>query len=240
MRLSYFRSLITVLCVAAMMHANLAAAQSPVAPLSSNDLVLSETSRTAKTTWLGKFESWDKYEPRSFKIAREGESGLVLKGAVQDNANNRLDTTSFTHMGYLQETLPEIVSAHTTRPAGPLLPGMKWTSQITYISAPASWCASDLKMAIDTAYEAEPEESYALRIDGKDVTLPVIPIVSRGTWKRCYNGKLYQRFLWSPELQALLGLEFQTYNPLGKLHEASFSMRVKEVKMGSFKQGFEK
>jgi hypothetical protein len=219
----------TALFCAAFMHVPWVFAQTAVAPLSPNDLVLAETSRTAKTTWLGKFEGWEKYESRSFKIARDAGTGLVLKSAVQDMANNRLDTHSFTHIGYLQESLPEIVSTNTTRTAGPIEPGTKWTSQITYVAAPANWCTSDLKMAIDSAYEAEPQESYDLRIDGKDVTLPVIPIVSRGTWKRCYNGKLYQRFLWSPDLQTLLGLEFQTYNPLGKLHEASFSMRVKEL-----------
>lgn len=207
-------------------------AQEAPRPLSSTDTVQAEISRTAKTTWLGKFEGWDKYESRTFKVARDGLSALVLKNAIQDMANNRVDTTSFTHIGYVQESVPEIVLTNTTRIAGPLKPGMTWNSHITYVAAPASWCASDLKMAIDTTFETEPEETYTVRIDGTEKALPVIPIVSRGTWKRCYNGKLYQRFLWSPDLEALVGLEFQTYNPLGKLHEASFSMRVKEVQRG--------
>jgi hypothetical protein len=48
-------------------------------------------------------------------------------------------------------------------------------------------------------------------------------------WKRCYQGKVFERFLWSPDLQAMVAIEFQTYSPLGKLHELSFSLRVKEV-----------
>ena len=34
---------------------------------------------------------------------------------------------------------------------------------------------------------------------------------------------------WHLTQTAALAIEFQTYNPLGKLHETSFSMRVKEI-----------
>ena len=82
------------------------------------------------------------------------------------------------------------------------------------------------------SFEVEPQETYPLRIDGKDIALPVLPVVERRVWKRCYTGKRYQRFLWSPDLQTVVAIKFQTYNPLGKLHEASFSMRVKEIERG--------
>ncbi len=221
-----------VLCMAITVQAHDAMAQAPIAPLSAKDTLQAETSRTAKTTWTGKLEGWEKYERRNFTLARGEGSVQTLTGAVQDMAKHRLDTTSFTHIGYTQDSSPEIVSANTTRQAGALMAGMKWTSQITYIAQPANWCQSELKMVLDGSYEVEPEETYVLRIDDKETTLPVFPVVHRGSWKRCYNGKIYQRFLWSPDLQTVLGLEFQTYNPLGKLHEASFSMRVKEVQRG--------
>ncbi|WP_396434540.1 hypothetical protein [Limnohabitans sp.] len=203
-----------------------------IPPLSSTDTVQAETSRTPKTTWLGKVEGWDKYEPRSFTVARGENAVQTLIGPVQANAKNQIDTHSFIHIGYTQATAPEIISTTTTRPHAPLAPAMKWSSQVTYVGQPADWCKSELKMVLDGSYEVEPEESFALRIGGKEMSLPVLPVVQRGTWKRCYSGKTYQRFLWSPDLQTVVAVEFQTYNPLGKLHEASFSMRVKEVQRG--------
>ena len=225
---SSLKSWSAIVCMVATVQVHHAMAQAPITPLSAKDTIRAETSRSPKTTWTGKLEGWEKYERRNFTLAREEGSVQTLIGA----AKHRLDTTSFTHIGYTQDSSPEIVSANTTRQAGALMAGMKWTSQITYVAQPANWCQSELKMVLDGSYEVEPEETYVLRIDDKETTLPVFPVVHRGSWKRCYNGKIYQRFLWSPDLQTVLGLEFQTYNPLGKLHEASFSMRVKEVQRG--------
>ena len=92
-----------------------------------------------------------------------------------------------------------------------------------------NWCTNDLRSTFEGTFEVEPEETFNLRVDGQEVALVVLPVVERGVWKRCYSGKRYQRFLWSPELQTVVGIEFQTYNPMGKLHEASFSLRVKEI-----------
>ena len=226
------RILALALAVAGPLQVQMACAQGAVRPLSSSDIVQAETSRTAKTTWLGKLEGWEKYEPRRFTVTRDEGTVQTLRGAVEDIAKHRIDTESFTHIGYTQDASPEVISATTTRTAGPLMVGMKWSSQITYLAQPASWCESELKMALDGTYEVETEESYSLRIDGNETRLSVFPIAQRGTWRRCYKGKLYQRFLWSPDLQSFLAIEFQTYNPLGKLHEASFSMRVKEIVRG--------
>jgi hypothetical protein len=219
---------ITALLLALAVEA--ANAQEVLRPLSSTDTVQAESSRTAKTTWLGKVEGWDNYEPRTFTVARgDGALQTLLVSFRGQLTKLRFDAASFSTIPYVQEKAPEVLADTTTRQAGALAPGMKWTSRITYVGAPADWCPNDFKSTFDGTFEVEPQESYPLRIDGKDMTVSVLPVVERGTWNRCYTGKRYQRFLWSPDLQTVVAIEFQTYNPLGKLHEASYSMRVKEI-----------
>lgn len=229
-----------ILCMVATVQVHHAMAQTPITPLSAKDTISAETSRSPKTTWLGKLEGWEKFEPRSYSVTRSEGSVQTLIGSVpgQPAAKLRFDATSFMTIPYIQELAPEVLSATTTRAGDALAPGMKWTSQITYVGAPADWCPNERKSMFEGSFEVEPQEIYPLRIDGKDIAVPVVPVVERGVWKRCYTGKRYQRFLWSPDLQTLVAIEFQTYNPLGKLHEASFSMRVKEIERG--KEGGQK
>ena len=215
-------------------HVHMVMAQEAVKPLTPSDAIRAEFSRTPKTTWLGKLEGWEKFEPRSYNVTRGDGSVQTLIGSVpgQPAAKLRFDATSFMTIPYIQELAPEVLSATTTRQGDALAPGMKWTSQITYVGAPADWCPNERKSMFEGSFEVEPQETYPLRIDGKDIALSVLPVVERGVWKRCYTGKRHQRFLWSPDLQTVVAIEFQTYNPLGKLHEASFSMRVKEIERG--------
>jgi hypothetical protein len=205
-------------------------AQEALRPLSSADTVQAESSRTAKTTWQGKVEGWENYEPRTFTVVRgDGALQTLLVSFRGQVTKLRFDAASFSTIPYVQEKAPEVLAETTTRQADALAPGLKWTTRITYVAAPADWCANELKATFDGTFEVESQENYPLRIDGKDMTVSVLPVVERGTWNRCYKGKRYQRFLWSPDLQSVVAIEFQTYNPLGKLHEASYSMRVKEI-----------
>jgi hypothetical protein len=231
----FFKRLLlaVIFSITGAVQTHMATAQEALRPLSSTDTVQAEFSRTAKTTWRGKVEGWDKYESLSFTVTRGKDAVQTLILPLQAKAKLQIDTHSFIHIGYTQETAPEIISTTTTRARDPLAPAMKWSSQVTYVGEPVNWCKSELKMVLDGSYEVEAEESFALRIGGKDMSLSVLPVVQRGTWNRCYSGKMYQRFLWSPDLQTVLAIEFQTYNPVGKLHEASFSMRVKEIERGS-------
>lgn len=214
--------------------AHLALAQTALEPLSPKDRVMAETSRTPSMTWLGNVRAWEQYEPRSYSVVPREGAVQTLMGSVpgQAAAKLRFDATSFMTIPYIQELAPEVLLTTTTRPGDALAPGMKWTSQITYVGAPADWCPNERKSTFEGSFEVEPQELYPLRIDGKDIALPVLPVVERGVWKRCYTGKRYQRFLWSPDLQTVVAIEFQTYNPLGKLHEASFAMRLKEIERG--------
>lgn len=224
------RNILSALVLSLMFVIGAVKAQEVLRPLSPTDTVQAEVSRTAKTTWLGKVEGWDKYEPRIFKVQRGEGTVQTLTGGIREPVSNlRLDIRSFTTLGYTLAQAPEVLATETTRPDGELKPGMKWASKIYYVSTPVDWCPSELKATHDSTFEVEPQESYALRIGDKDTTVTVLPVVERGTWNRCYKGKRYQRFLWSPDLQSVVAIEFQTYNPLGKLHEASYSMRVKEI-----------
>lgn len=196
------------------------------------DRVEAEFSRSPRITALGKLEGWEKFEARSYTLARGEGSVQTLMGAAgpgQPLAKLWFDTRSFMTLMYIQEKAPAIFSTNTDRAAQDLKPGNKWASHITYEGVPVNWCTNDLRSTFEGTFEVEPEETFNLRVDGQEVALVVLPVVERGVWKRCYSGKRYQRFLWSPELQTVVGIEFQTYNPMGKLHEASFSLRVKEI-----------
>ena len=204
-----------------------------VTPLAPTDTVLAESSQTPKTTWLGKVEGWEKYEPRTYTVKRGEGSLQVLDGGVRERISRlMLDTHSFSTIGYTQAQAPRVVSIKTTRPAGDLQAGMKWASRITYETPPPSWCPSESQASHDSTFEVGPQETHVLRIDGKDTTLSVLPVVEQGAWNRCYTGKRYQRLLWSPELQTVVAIELQTYDPTGKLHPASFDLQVKEVQRG--------
>ena len=211
-----------------------AAAQSASPPkaVGGEDRILAEFSRSPRVTAQGNLEGWEKFEARSYTLARDEGSVQTLMGAAgsgQASAKLWFDTRSFMTLMYVQEKAPAIFSTNTDRSAQDLKPGNKWASHITYEGVPVNWCTNDLRSTFEGTFEVEPEETFNLRVDGQEVALVVLPVVERGVWKRCYSGKRYQRFLWSPELQTVVGIEFQTYNPMGKLHEASFSMRVKEI-----------
>lgn len=205
-----------------------ALAQGVAAPLSPGDMVVAEVSRTATTTWLGKVTGWDKYQQASYRITRDGDQVQTLHG-MAGLGLLRLDLGAFMVISYPKAPVPEIVSASTDRGGAAIAQGMKWSSRMTYVGQPVDWCSQELRTTFEGAYEVEAQELLRLSVDGKETALPVFPIVERGTWTRCYVGNRYQRFLWSPDLQTVLGLEFQTYNPKGIVHAASFSMRVKEI-----------
>ncbi|MGI9132836.1 MAG: hypothetical protein ACR2I0_02665, partial [Rhodoferax sp.] len=49
-----------------------------IATLSAADTIRAETSRTPKTSWLGKLEGWEKFEPRSYNVKRGDDSVQTL------------------------------------------------------------------------------------------------------------------------------------------------------------------
>jgi hypothetical protein len=190
------------------------------------DTVIAESSRTASIGWSGKV-SWSDYEPRTYKVGRMG-AVQILRGQF---GFIRFNSDNFSTIPYPDGLPPEILAESSTRNGSSLTSGAKWNGEVIWNGQPATWC-NELKAVWSGSIEVEAAENFTLRIDGNETTVPVLPVVERGTWKRCYSGKRYQRFLWSPDFQTVMAIEFQTYNPLGKLHEASYSMRVKEIQRG--------
>ena len=205
-----------------------------VKPVSPFDTLVAEGTSKATLNWLGKVTGWENFQPLTYKIVRNSDTVYTMtrERAGGKKVQLRLDTTAFMAVPYGDDPAPVVTESSTTRPLGPLVSGTKWKSTLTAIGEPADWCPTELKGGIDSQYEVGPAEKFKLLIDEKETEISVLPVTERGIWRRCYTGNRYQRFLWSPDLQIAVAVEFQTYNPVGNLHAASFNTRIKGIVRG--------
>ena len=198
-----------------------------IAPLTGNVLLVTEYARNVS---LGSSDKniWSDYAQRDFSWSRTADGLEVFSGAT---ASVLVDTTTYLHYPVAAgvSQLSETFSQSSTRTGNALEPGASWKAERTYTSTPASWCY-DLKNYLDSKFEVGPREPYTLKIDGKEITLEVTPVVERGWWNRCYSGKRFTRLLVAKGLGAVVSIEHIGYNPQGQVHESSYRVNVKEIK----------
>jgi hypothetical protein len=196
-------------------------AQAQITPIGSQDMLLGEASRTVDAGW--KSNTWRDYKPGEFKYSRQANG---IHTSIGGDRSLYVDTRSF----YFSIT-PDLEKAtlKIDREGKPLVPGLTWKSELVYDGLPASWC-SDTKTKLESNFEVGASEPYTVKIDGKEVSVNVMPIVEKGFWNRCYSGKRVVRTLYSAELDAVVSIEFMTYDPRGKVHDASFRYNLTEVK----------
>jgi hypothetical protein len=126
--------------------------------------------------------------------------------------------------------LTETFSQNSSRQGEGLESGAAWAAARTYAHAPASWCA-DPKAKFDSKFEVGVKEPYTLLIAGKETTIEVVPVVERGWWTKCVSGKRYTRLLVSRDLGAVVSIEHIGYTQQGQVHESSYRLNVKELKL---------
>lgn len=198
-----------------------------IAPLIGNVVLVTEYTRNVSLGWSDK-KTWSDYAPREIAWSRTADGLEVFSGTT---AGVLVDTKTYLHYlvaaGVTQ--LSETVSQSSTREGQKLEPGSSWKAERTYGSTPVSWCSSN-NHNIDAKFEVEKPESYSLKIDGKEITLEVIPVLERGWWNRCYSGKRFTRFLVSKDLGAVVSIEHIGYTVQGQAHESSYRFNVKEIK----------
>jgi hypothetical protein len=117
----------------------------------------------------------------------------------------------------------------STREDKPLETGSTWRAENTFPMSPVSWCATN-GYKFDSKFEVEAAEKFNLKIADKDVSVSVLPVVERGYWNRCYSGKRFVRMLYSKELDAIVSIEFLSYNPQGQVDPVSYRVNFKEIK----------
>jgi hypothetical protein len=198
-----------------------------ISPLTGNMLLVTEYTRSVSLGWSDK-KTWSDYAPIEVTWARSADGLEVFSGA---KSGVLVDARTYLHYpvpaGVTQ--LSETISQSSTREGQKLEPGTSWKAERTYSSAPVSWCSSN-NHNIDSKFEVEPREPYMLKIDGKETTLEVTPVVERGWWNRCYSGKRFTRLLVSRDLGAVVSIEHIGYTVQGQAHESSYRFNVKEVK----------
>lgn len=89
--------------------------------------------------------------------------------------------------------------------------GKKWASKYTIVSNPATWCPSTLDTDLKADNTVGEKETYELVIDGTKTTLNVFPIYENGWWQRCVSGRAIRKFLYSPELNTHVSVEWVQY-----------------------------
>ena len=198
-----------------------------IAPLTGNVLLVTEYTRNVSLGSSDK-NTWSDYTPREVRWSRTADGLEVLSGTT---ASLLVDTKTYLHYPVAAgvSQLSETISQSSTREGRKLEPGTSWKAERTYASAPVSWCSST-NHNIDAKFEVEPLEPYTLKVDGKEITLEVIPVVERGWWNRCYSGKRFTRFLVSKDLGAVVSIEHIGYTGQGQAHESSYRVNVKEIK----------
>lgn len=198
-----------------------------IAPLTGNVLLVTEYTRNVSLGWSDK-KTWSDYAPREVTWSRTADGLEVFSDA---RSGVLVDTSTYLHYPVAAgvSQLSETVSQNSTREGQKLEPGTSWKAERTYSSAPVSWCSSN-NHNIDAKFEVEPREPYILKIDGKETTLEVTPVVERGWWNRCYSGKRFTRLLVSKDLGAVVSIEHIGYTVQGQAHESSYRVNVKEIK----------
>lgn len=115
------------------------------------------------------------------------------------------------------------------RPPGPLTPSQRWRASMASTGAPVPWCVEE-QQSVDSAFNVEAQQPYAIKVDGVERQVQVLPVVEQGTWTRCYTGKRSTRLLFAPELGTVVAIEHLSYNPQGRVHESSFRLRLTELR----------
>jgi hypothetical protein len=216
-----------ILSVVALVFSSVSTFAQGIVPLTGNVLLVTEYTRNVSLGWSDK-KTWSDYAPRELTWSRTAEGLEVFSGQT---ANVIVDTKTYLHYfsaaGNAQ--LSETISQSSSREGPKLDSGTAWKAERTFATPSVSYC-SDTKTKFDSKFEVEPRETYALKIDGKDTTLEVTPVVERGWWNRCYSGKRFTRLLVSQDLGAVVSIEFVSYTGQGQAHESSYRFNVKEIK----------
>jgi hypothetical protein len=197
---------------------------SNITPLTDVDKITVEVSRNVAVGWSG--NSWSNYRLSSepLSIRRQTTEMHTLSNA---GFALTFDTGSFFQM--IGNTSNLVTDKSSSRESKPLAAGQSWKAKIVYTGQPASWCPSTLETKFDSSFEVQQAEKINLKINGQDTTLDVLPVLEKGWWNRCVSGKRLVRSLYSPALDAVVSLEFLSYNPQGQVHEVSFRYNFKEI-----------
>lgn len=197
------------------------------APLGADAVLRAEIARTVRPAFFGDDHTWSGDQPLELRPNRTYPELLMLDGSKGDRF-------AVFQKSWLQVMRPTDAPAtptpvhDSTRPAGALSPGQKWTSKMVSELPPVDWC-NDTRGQIEGDFEVGKPQAYRLTVNGQPQTLEVLPVVERGKWTRCASGKRYTRTLYAPSLDAVLSAEFITYRTSGQPHEASFRLQVKEI-----------
>jgi|JI6StandDraft_1071083.scaffolds.fasta_scaffold161791_1 hypothetical protein len=92
-------------------------------------------------------------------------------------------------------------------------------------SFPPNFCGE-----VDAMYTATPTDvTYKIAISGNEVTVKAVQYLLEGRWRgTCGSGKQVVRFVYSPELDAILESEILNYHPSSFLNVGS-GLRLKSV-----------
>jgi hypothetical protein len=194
-------------------------------PITEKDEITSELSRTVSVGWSK--NTWSNFQlSRSpISLVRTPEGAQILRGGGTALA---FDMSTF--FQYQGAGLPQFVEKKSNREDKPLTVGQTWKAEVTNVGQPAAWCSSTNNTKFDSKFEVEATEKYTLKINDVETTIEVLPVQEKGYWIRCYSAKRLVRSLYSKDLDAVVSLEFISYNTTGQVHESSFRYNMKEIK----------
>jgi hypothetical protein len=204
------------------------APQAAASPLGAQPVLAVELARNVRPAFFGNDHTWIDPQPGEMRIDRSQPEQLQLIGTSGATWTLFLKSWVQTLKPAGQGADPVLVH-ESTRPAGPLASGQKWTARMVADQAPVNWCA-DTKGMVEGEFEVGPPQPYALKMQGQTTSVDVLPVVEKGRWSRCVSGKRYTRLLYAPALDAVVSVEFISYRPNGQPHESSFRFNVKEVR----------
>lgn len=203
------------------------AAPATWAPLGADAVLRAEVSRSVRPAIFSDDHGWSGARPVELRASRSNAGLLVLDGS--NGSQFLVFQKSWFQALRLVEAGSNPIHVHdSSRPAGALSTGQKWTARIVFEQAPVDWC-NETRIQFEGKFEVGKAESYRLTLNGQPQSMEVLPVVERGTWSRCFSGKRYTRMLYAPALDAVVSIEFITYRTNGQPHEASFRMQVKEL-----------
>jgi len=155
---------------------------------------------------------WGEQAPREVRITKTDE----LTSIAGETGTTLIHKSLALYTGLSNEAAIEIKNLKTDF-AG-IETGKKWTLEYVITQTPVSWCPSSNDMTFTTTLQVGEKQTLELTILGEKKTIEVLPIYEKGSWKRCYTGKMLRRFFYSKDLDMVMSAETAMYSATtGKL-----------------------
>lgn len=167
---------------------------------------------------------WGEQTPREVRIKKTDD----LTTVAGEIGSTVIHKSLAVHTELTSEGEPQI--QHLKTDFSGIDTGKKWTLEYVVSQTPVSWCPSSNDMTFTTSLQVGEKQTRELTVNGEKKTVEVFPIYERGTWKRCFTGKMLRRMFYSKELDLLLSAETAMFSATtGKLG-ASYAFQFTELK----------